>query len=104
MKDSSVCIQLHPIIEEALFNVEMREYQVGLHEDLLEWDEETRMKWKLSADERKWNQNVIGVNERVDDGTVNETRDLLESYKQELDEAKTLLRIYMDAFNGGWQF
>lgn len=104
MEDENNSIQLHSIIDNALFVVDMREYQAGIYEHFLESEEEEKKKWELSEDESMWNQNVIGIRQRVDEEAISKTRERLEYYKQELEEAKILLRIYMEAFNGGWVF
>ena len=105
MEDENNSIQLHSIIDNALFVVDMREYQVGSYEDFLESEEEEKKKWELSEDESMWNQNILGIRQQqVDEESISETRERLEYYKQELEEAKILFRIYMEAFNGGWVF
>ena len=96
--------ELHPIIQQALFKVDMIEYQVGMYKNFLESDIESRKKWELSEDETEWNQNSFGIKWVVDDVTFNETLEHLRSYQRKLEDAKILLRIYMKAFNKGWLF
>ena len=51
MESANNSIQLHSIIDNALFVVDMREYQVGIYEHFLESEEEEKKKWELSEDE-----------------------------------------------------
>ena len=74
MEDANNSIQLHSIIDNALFVVDMCEYQVGIYEQFLESEEEEKKKWELSEDESMWNQNVIGIRQRVDEESISYSR------------------------------
>ena len=97
-------VELHPIIDHALLLVDMHAHSVMIYEDIIEWDKEGRAKFEFSEDESEFNQNWLGVREGYDEDFVNYARKELKDHKKELENQKILVRIYIEAFNGGWTF
>ena len=104
MKDTNKSrIALHPIIDHAMYLVEMHEHNVILCEDMIEWNEEDKALVAYSEDESAFNQNWLGLRE-VDTDYEDYIRKELKYHKEELKNQKILLRVCIEAFNGGWIF
>ena len=97
-------VELHPIIDNALLLVEMHEHSVGIYEDIIEWDKEGRAKIEFFEDETEFNQNFLGSREGFGEEFVNNAHKELRYHKEKLENQRILVRIYMEAFNGGWIF
>lgn len=103
MRDTSRKIKLHPIIDLTISRIEMQEWSVIDFEEMLAWYESDKATVEFSEDEFVINQNWLGSRE-LDDDYEDYIRQELEYHKGELANQKILLRIYMEAFNGGWIF
>jgi hypothetical protein len=95
---------LHPIVDEIIRRMDLHEHNLAIHEDIVNWHKKSTGQWELSEDETQLNHNVIENKNCFGKKFMDYARAEVKYHKRELKDARILFRIYMDTFNGGWEF